>query len=161
VTNIRPIKTGFVAAPCCAYTITTADIGPPAFITPYIMHPKVLLITDLPDFPQMGTQMLVLSGIEISIREYNIAENKISAADVEGYDLVLINMYMRESDSAGICRMLRAEYDNPILVLIHENDENLLLRVYDAGADECLFKPTSNRMLLAKVQAWLRRAALR
>jgi two-component system response regulator RstA len=134
---------------------------PPAFITPYIMQPKVLLITDLPDFPRMGVQMLVLSGIEISVREHNIVKDKISAADVVGYDLLLINMYERESDSAGICWKLRTEYDNPILVLTHEEDEHFVLSAYDAGADDCLVQPMSNHILLAKVHAWLRRVQIR
>jgi len=125
------------------------------------MNPKVLLITDRADFPQMGTQMLVLSGIEISVREHNMVKNKISAADVAGYDLILINMYKRESDSAGICWKLRTEYDNPILVLTHEKDENLVRRAYDAGADDCLVQPMSSHLLLAKVHVWLRRGHIR
>ena len=124
------------------------------------MNPKVLLITDRPDFPQLGAQMLVLSGIKISVRDHNIANNEISAADLEGYNLILINMYERESDSVGICRKLRTEYRNPILVLTHEKDEYFVLRAYKAGADDCLVQPMSSPLLLAKVQAWLLRTQM-
>jgi DNA-binding response OmpR family regulator len=44
--------------------------------------------------------------------------------------------------------------------LIYERDERFLLRAYEAGADDCLVQPLSIHLLLAKVQAWLRRSGV-
>ena len=124
------------------------------------MNPKLLLITDRADLARLQAQMLVHSGIEVSVLNHTIARNKMSAADLEGYDLILINMFDEESNSLEICRKLRAGYYSPILILIYERDERSLLRAYEAGADDCLVQPLSIHLLLAKVQAWLRRSGM-
>lgn len=125
------------------------------------MNAKLLLITDRADLARLQAQMLVHSGIEVAMLNHTIAKSKASAADLEGYDLILVNMYEEEECSIEICRRLRAGYYRPILVLVYERDERFLLRVYEAGADDCLVQPLSIHLLLAKVQAWLRRSELK
>jgi len=125
------------------------------------MNPKLLLITDRADLARLQAQMLVHSGIEVSVLNHTLAKNKTSAADLEGYDLILLNLYEEENDGITICRKLRAGYYGPILALVYERDERFLLRVYEAGADDCLVQPLSIHLLLAKVQAWLRRSEIK
>ena len=48
----------------------------------------------------------------------------------------------------------------PKKVILQEMDDDLLLRTYDAGADDCLMQPMDNRLLLAIVDAWLKRAQM-
>jgi DNA-binding response OmpR family regulator len=124
------------------------------------MNPKLLFITDRVDLAKLQTQMLVHSGIEVSVLKHIIARNKMSVADLEGYDLILINMFDEESLSPQICRKIRAEFNRPIFVLIYERDERAMLRAYDAGADDCLVQPLSIQLLLAKVNVWLRRSGM-
>lgn len=124
------------------------------------MNPKLLLITDRSDLARLQAQMLVHSGIEVSVLNHTIAKNKMSAADLDDYDLIIINMFEEENNALEICRKLRSGYYRPILILIYERDERSQLRVYDAGADDCLVQPLSIHVLLAKVQAWLRRSGV-
>jgi DNA-binding response OmpR family regulator len=125
------------------------------------MNPKILLITDRPDLARAQAHALVCSGIEVSELHYEIVETKISAAELSGYDLLLLYMFDEESNSIELCRKLRADYHNPILLLLYARGERFLLRAYEAGADDCLVQPLSIQMLSVKVQAWLRRADLK
>ncbi len=121
------------------------------------MNPKLLLITDRTDLARVQAHTLVCSGIEVAELNYAMAKTKLSAADLKEYDLILLNMFDEESHSLEICRKLRAQYHNPIILLVYERDERFLLRAYEAGADDCLVQPLSIHLLSAKVQAWLRR----
>src|SRR4051812_32091157 len=105
-----------------------------------IMQSKVLVISDRPDLSQISTQML-RSGIEISVQDNNIGSGDITATAIEFYDLVLIILYERPGDSVELCRQLRAQFDNPILVMLPVQDERLMLRVFEAGAEDCLVQP--------------------
>lgn len=125
-----------------------------------IMQAKVLVITDRPDLPQISTQMLLLSGIEISVQDDKIGTEETPSTILEIYDLVLINLYERPGASVELCRQLRAQFDNPILVMLPEEDEKLKLRVFGAGADDCLVQPLDHTLLVAIINAWLRRARL-
>jgi len=73
-------------------------------------------------------------------------------------DLVIIDLCASPGSGATLCRGLRAELANPILVLVPETDGASVLEAYRAGADECIIKPLDPLILLAKVQAWLRRS---
>ncbi len=122
------------------------------------MNPKLLLITDRSDLARLQAQMLVHSGIEVAVLNHALAKNKMGAADLDGYDLILINLFEEGNNSLEICKKLRSGYYKPILNLIYEQDERSQLRAYDAGVDDCLVQPLSIHVLLAKVQAWLRRS---
>jgi DNA-binding response OmpR family regulator len=122
------------------------------------MNPKLLLITDRTDLARLQAQMLVHSGIEVSVLNHTIAKSKLNAADLDDYALIMVNLFEENNNGAEICKRLRASYYKPILILIYEQDERSQLRAYDAGADDCLVQPLSIHVLLAKVQAWLRRS---
>ena len=121
------------------------------------MNPKLLLITDRTDLARLLAQMLTHTGIDVSIVDYVIARNKKSA-DLESYDLLLVNMFDEESYTMEICQQLRDEFFNPILAMIYNRDERFLLRMYELGADDCIVQPMSIHLLLVKIEAWMRRS---
>lgn len=51
-----------------------------------------------------------------------------------------------------------AEAVNPILLMTPRRHEAHLLEAYQAGVDECIVKPISPSLFLAKVKSWLRRS---
>jgi DNA-binding response OmpR family regulator len=125
------------------------------------MNPKLLLITDRADLARVQAQMLVTSGIEVSLLLAAIVKHQTHPADLEDFDLILINLYEDEPGMWEICRKLRPEYENPILVQIYVRDERALLHLYEAGADDCLVQPMGSHVLLLKIQAWLERAGVK
>jgi DNA-binding response OmpR family regulator len=66
---------------------------------------------------------------------------------------------MPKVDGLDVCRVLRAEYDLPILMLTARSGEEDLLLGLDLGADDYLTKPYSPRELMARVRTLLRRTS--
>ena len=124
------------------------------------MPSKLLIITDLVAAPQLWRQMLVRSGKEIHVDDVSFVTDELNAAHLAHYDMILLDLHKRASDSVRICQQLCPHYANPLLVIMQEKDKDLMWRVYDTGADDCLVQPMSNRLLLAIVNAWLRRAQM-
>ncbi|WP_085831005.1 response regulator transcription factor [Collinsella vaginalis] len=74
-------------------------------------------------------------------------------------DLVLLDLTLPGTDGQFICREVRAASDVPIVVLtsrVTEIDEVMSMNL---GADDFIAKPYSTRVLVARIQALLRRAA--
>jgi DNA-binding response OmpR family regulator len=122
------------------------------------MNPKILLITDRADLARLTAQALIQSGIEVVLIDHTFVRSKSSSANLNDYELVLVNLFDEERDSYELCRRVRGGYYGPILTILYGRDERALLRAYEAGADDCLVQPLSIHLLMAKVQAWLRRA---
>jgi DNA-binding response OmpR family regulator len=122
------------------------------------MSTRLLLITDRADLAHLLAQTLIHSGFAVVVLSHSLAQNKTSATDLENYALILLHLF--ESDNVDLCCKLRDKFHSPILALLYEQDERFLLRTYEAGADDCLMQPMSIHLLVAKVQAWLRRSGL-
>jgi DNA-binding response OmpR family regulator len=73
-------------------------------------------------------------------------------------DLVVLDVMMPGMDGLNVCRVLRAEFDVPILLLTARATEEDVLVGLDVGADDYITKPYSPREFAARVRALLRRA---
>jgi DNA-binding response OmpR family regulator len=73
-------------------------------------------------------------------------------------DLVVLDVMMPGMDGLNVCRVLRAEFDVPILLLTARTTEEDVLLGLDLGADDYITKPYSPREFTARVRALLRRA---
>jgi DNA-binding response OmpR family regulator len=73
------------------------------------------------------------------------------------FDLIVIDVFGPELDGIGLVRKLRAEVANPILLFTPNREEAHTLQAYQAGVDECVVKPVSPSLFLAKVRVWMRR----
>lgn len=73
-------------------------------------------------------------------------------------DLAILDIMMPHLDGFSVCRIAREMNSVPILFLTAKSDENDKLKGYEYGADDYMTKPFSPKILLAKVNALLRRA---
>lgn len=73
-------------------------------------------------------------------------------------DLMILDIMMPHLDGFSVCRLAREMNNIPILFLTAKSDERDKLRGYEYGADDYMTKPFSPKILLAKVNALLRRA---
>lgn len=90
------------------------------------------------------------------------AEDGAKALEMFGekeYDLVLLDIMIPELDGFSVCRGMRKTSSVPIIMLTARSDEYDKLMGYEVGADDYVTKPFSPRVLLAKSNALLRRAA--
>lgn len=75
--------------------------------------------------------------------------------------LVVLDLMLPGMDGMAVCRKIRALPDGaavPILMLTARDGEEDVVAGLDAGADDYLPKPFSNRVLLARARSLLRRA---
>ena len=82
-------------------------------------------------------------------------------AEVNPYDLIILDIMMPKKDGIEVCEELRSKRINtPILMLTARDAVEDRVRGLDAGADDYMVKPFSFNELLARVRALLRREAM-
>ncbi|MCR4721683.1 MAG: response regulator transcription factor [Lachnospiraceae bacterium] len=72
--------------------------------------------------------------------------------------LVILDIMMPKVDGWEVCRTIRRESKVPIIMLTAKSDERDELLGFDLGVDEYITKPFSPKILVARVEAILRRA---
>jgi DNA-binding response OmpR family regulator len=76
----------------------------------------------------------------------------------ESPDLVILDLGLPGEDGFEVCRRLRPQYGAPILILTaRDNDIDHVLGL-ELGADDYVVKPVEPRVLMARIQALLRRS---
>ena len=73
-------------------------------------------------------------------------------------DLIVIDVTSRDVSGIQMCHDLREHVNVPLLLLTPVNNESHTLEAYQAGADDCIIKPISPALFLAKVKVWLSRS---
>ena len=73
-------------------------------------------------------------------------------------DLIIIDVNASHNERIALCKKFRALSSSPILLFLPTNNEVEILEAYDAGVDECVIKPISHSIFLAKIVAWSRRS---
>jgi heavy metal response regulator len=85
-------------------------------------------------------------------------EKGLFMAEINEYDLLILDIMLPGKDGISICRDLRAKGSNiPILMLSAKDTTDDKVRGLNFGADDYLTKPFAFKELLARVQALLRR----
>ena len=74
-------------------------------------------------------------------------------------DLMILDLMMPHLDGFSVCKVAREMSGLPIIILTARGSEEDELKGYGLGADDYMTKPFSPRVLLAKVNALLRRSA--
>ena len=73
-------------------------------------------------------------------------------------DLIVIDINAQHSQRMELCKRYRTLSSSPILLFLPTNNESEILEAYQAGVDECVIKPISPAIFLAKIVAWARRS---
>ena len=82
-------------------------------------------------------------------------------AEVNPYDLIILDIMMPKKDGIQVSRELRSKHVNaPILMLTAKDTVQDKVMGLDAGADDYLVKPFAFSELLARVRALLRREGM-
>lgn len=85
-------------------------------------------------------------------------EEALEKAEVNNYDLVILDVMIPKIDGVEVCKKLREnKIDTPIIMLTAKDTTEDRIRGLDAGADDYLVKPFSFGELVARIRALLRR----
>ncbi len=99
----------------------------------------------------------------LHIKNYRTVEagDGVEALEVfraERPDLVLLDVMMPRMNGWDVCRTIRMENaTTPIIMLTARSEESDELQGFELGADEYIAKPFSLKILLARIEAVLRR----
>ncbi|WP_428773283.1 response regulator [Vibrio sp.] len=115
----------------------------------------ILLIDDDTELTALLKEVLSLEGFTVS--EANDGEAGLAAVSAE-IDLILLDVMMPKLNGIDTLRQLRANWQTPVLMLTAKGEEIDRVIGLELGADDYLPKPFSDRELLARIRAVLRRS---
>jgi two-component system copper resistance phosphate regulon response regulator CusR len=119
---------------------------------------RILLVEDDP-----GVRRFVVKGLREQAYAVDTAatgEDALYQADINEYDLIILDVMIPPPDGFEVCRRLRkAGRRMPILMLTARDAVEDRVSGLDRGADDYLTKPFEFRELLARLRALLRRSA--
>jgi two-component system, OmpR family, KDP operon response regulator KdpE len=103
----------------------------------------------------------VLRGAGFAVSATQTASEALTRAALQVPDLAIVEMDLADSSGAEVCRRLRQWSSMPLVIVSHVSDENRIVDVFSAGADDYIAKPFRPRELVARLNAHLRRATTR
>ena len=117
---------------------------------------KILVVDDESRMRKLVKDFLVKRNFEVLE-----AENGADAIDVffskKDIALVILDVMMPKMDGWQVCREIRQYSKVPIIMLTARSDERDELLGFELGVDEYISKPLSPKILVARVEAILRR----
>lgn len=117
---------------------------------------RILIVEDDQRLADLTAEYLQANGFEVAV-EGDGARAARRIIDSQP-DLVILDLMLPGEDGFSICRRVRSHYQGPILMLTARTDELDQVQGLDLGADDYVCKPVRPRLLLARVQALLRRS---
>lgn len=119
------------------------------------MEYKVLLAEDEKSLRDIVKGYLTRNGcvVDIAIN----GEEAVRAVDHKIYDVIILDIMMPLKSGIEVCQYIRTKYDVPVIFLTALNQEQDIVNGYEVGADEYVTKPVSMPVLMAKVNALIKR----
>lgn len=116
---------------------------------------NLLLIDDDKELVTLLAEFLFLESFNVDTAPDG--ESGLQKALSGNYDLILLDVMMPRMNGFEMLKLLRQKTDVPVLMLTAKGDEIDKVLGLDMGADDYLAKPFSERELLARIRAILRR----
>ncbi|MFC0300398.1 response regulator YycF [Virgibacillus soli] len=119
------------------------------------MAQKILVVDDEQPIADILRFNLEKEGYEV-VCAYD-GDEAIALAEKEKPDLILLDIMLPNKDGNEVCREIRKTQIMPIIMLTAKDSEIDKVLGLELGADDYVTKPFSNRELIARVKANLRR----
>ena len=124
-----------------------------------MIRQSVLVVEDDEDIRELISYNLLKEGYQVA--GVASGEDALTAVESKTPDLILLDIMLPGLDGLRVCRKLK---DNPkfesipIIMLTAKGEEPDIVAGLNMGADDYVAKPFSPKVLLARIQAVLRRA---
>jgi two-component system OmpR family response regulator/two-component system response regulator RstA len=120
------------------------------------LNPSIMLVEDDLRLSELVTRYLEDNGFRVTSKARG--DEAVEQVRRDNPDLLILDVGLPGQDGFAICRQLRPQYANPILILTaRDNDIDHVLGL-ELGADDYLIKPVEPRVLMARINALLRRS---
>ena len=117
---------------------------------------KILVIDDESRMRKLVRDFLTKNGYEV-LEASNGEEAMEVFYEEKNIDLLILDVMMPKMDGWEVCREIRKTSKVPIIMLTAKADERDELLGFELGVDEYITKPFSPKILVARVEAILRR----
>ena len=118
---------------------------------------KITLIDD--DENIVASVSLALENHGHAVTAYFDGASGLSALESDPPDLAILDVKMPRLDGMEVLRRLRQTSNLPVIILTSKDDEIDEILGFNLGADDYFHKPFSQRLLIERVKAVLRRAS--
>ncbi|TQK77167.1 response regulator transcription factor [Rarobacter incanus] len=116
---------------------------------------KILVVEDDPDIAAAVAQRLAAEGWVVQVAHDGLMA--VDAAAKMNPSLVVLDVMLPGIDGLEVCRRIQSAAPVPVLMLTARDDEMDMLIGLGVGADDYMTKPFSQRELVARIKALLRR----
>lgn len=116
---------------------------------------KILIVDDEKPISDIVKFNLEKEGFEV-VTAYD-GEEALQKVEEENPDLIVLDLMLPKIDGLEVCREVRKTRDTPIIMVTAKDQEIDKVLGLELGADDYVTKPFSNRELVARVKANVRR----
>jgi len=95
-----------------------------------------------------------------TVKSYYDGASGLAALEADPPDLAILDVKMPRMDGMEVLRRLRQSSDLPVIILTSKDDEIDEILGFNLGADDYIHKPFSQRLLIERVKAVLRRSGV-
>ena len=119
---------------------------------------KITLVDD--DENIVTSVSLALESHGHTVKAYYDGAAGLAALENDPPDLAILDVKMPRMDGMEVLRRLRRTSDLPVIILTSKDEEIDEILGFNLGADDYMHKPFSQRLLIERVKALLRRAGV-
>ncbi len=120
--------------------------------------PSILVVEDDTDIQQLVSYNLIKSGFNVTCADSG--EEALQLLGRELFDAMVLDLMLPGKDGNEVCRVVRNQESTraiPIIMLTAKSEEDDIVSGLECGADDYITKPFSARVLIARIEAALRR----
>jgi two-component system response regulator ChvI len=119
---------------------------------------KITLVDD--DENIVTSVSLALESHGHTVKAYYDGAAGLAALENDPPDLAILDVKMPRMDGMEVLRRLRRTSDLPVIILTSKDEEIDEILGFNLGADDYMHKPFSQRLLIERVKALLRRSGV-
>ena len=119
---------------------------------------KITLVDD--DENIVTSVSLALESHGHTVKAYYDGAAGLAALENDPPDLAILDVKMPRMDGMEVLRRIRRTSDIPVIILTSKDEEIDEILGFNLGADDYMHKPFSQRLLIERVKAVLRRAGI-
>ena len=120
---------------------------------------NILLVEDDEEICEI-LQFYLMENEEYNVTITHSAEQARNLIKMRRFDLTLLDIQLPGIDGIDFCEELRTVSNCPVIFISCINDDETIIRALNMGGDDYLVKPFRPAVLLARIEANLRRSQM-
>lgn len=119
---------------------------------------KILLVED--DIDICEIIKMYMANTNYTVTTAGSSQEALKIADEEDFDLILLDIMLPDITGIDLCSKLRKDFLCPIIFISCIDDDTTIVNALEMGGDDYLVKPFSCSVLMARIEANMRRVQM-